>query len=229
MPVMTNEQHHPNIHHPHSPQQHSVPPATTTPSPTNKENREGIASILSTILLLLAAPIIAVILTLFVFQSYQVDGPSMQNTLENNDRLIVLKLPRTIARVTGHDFIPHRYDIIVFNQQESSGFTPAETKQLIKRVIGLPGEHVVVKSGRVTIYNKEHPEGFNPDNGVPSTANNGTSQGNVDITVPAGQVFVLGDNRPNSLDSRYFGTVKADSIVGKLVIRMFPFNSTQIF
>jgi signal peptidase I len=206
------------------------PPISQSPvDPVTPSRRENIRSILGTILLFIAAPLTAIFLTMFVFQSYEVDGPSMQYTLENQDRLIVLKLPRTFARITGKAYIPKRNDIIVFNKQSGVEGASEGDKQLIKRVIGLPGERVVVKDGRVTIYNKENPTGFDPDNFVPSTANDQDTPGNVDVTVPDKEVFVIGDNRTNSLDSRYFGTVPDDKIVGKLVFRLLPFNKIQSF
>lgn len=186
-------------------------------------HRESLKSILSTVAIIAAAPLVAIILILFVFQSYEVDGPSMQNTLHNQDRLIVLKLPKTIARISKHPYIPKRYDIIVFTRSELSfGSSSASDKQLIKRVIGLPGERVVINGGHVTIYNQSHPGGFNPDANTNYQDNVANTQGDIDLTVPANQVFVMGDNRGNSLDSRYFGTVPSSDIVGQLVLRLWP-------
>src|SRR3989344_8382668 len=74
----------------------------------------GWRSVASTLGILIAAPIIALALTAFVFQSYEVDGPSMETTLQNSDRLIVWKLQRSIARLTKKDPIPHRYDVVIF-------------------------------------------------------------------------------------------------------------------
>lgn len=185
--------------------------------------------IVSTIAILVAAPILALLLTAFVFQSYEVDGPSMETTLQNRDRLIVWKMPRTISRLTDHAYIPKRTDVIVFVKRglrESGG----QEKQLIKRVIGLPGDRVVVNEGHITIYNKDNPLGFNPDINHEFSSNIAPlTTGNIDITVPANEVFVCGDNRTNSLDSRSFGTISADDIVGKLVIRIFPLNSFKSY
>lgn len=189
-------------------------------------------SILSTIAILLIAPAIAVVLTLFVFQSYQVDGPSMQNTLHNGDRLIVWKLPRTWARITGHDYIPNRGDIIVFTETGLTNYgDSANTKQLIKRVIGLPGDRVVVKNGTITIYNKVHPDGFQPDKTLPYGEHGAIppTQDNVDITLGPHQLFVCGDNRGDSLDSRIFGPIDAKDVIGKLALRVLPLSQAERF
>lgn len=204
-----------------SPETPMVPPAPAA-------SKDGWKSIASTLALLLLAPLLAIFLTSFVFQSYQVDGPSMQSTLQNNDRLIVLKAPRTLARLTHHPYIPDRGDIIIFNHNESIGGIDG-SKQLIKRVVGLPGERVVVKDGQLTVYNQAHPEGFSPDHTLPYGSVINQTIGDVDLVVPANEVFVAGDNRSNSLDSRYFGTVPASDIVGKLVLRVFPFNKAKTF
>ncbi len=204
-------------------------------SPKHSSSRgERLRSTLSTIGILLLAPIIAVILIAFVFQSYQVDGPSMQETLHNGDRLIVWKLPRTIARITGHQYVPNRGDIIILNESGLSAYdNGSDTKQLVKRVIGLPGDHIVVKNNVITIYNSAHPEGFQPDATLPYGANGAIpptpSNTYSDVYLTAHQVFVCGDNRPNSLDSRTLGPIETDQIVGKLVARILPLNQTKRF
>lgn len=191
--------------------------------------KEGLRTVISTVALLLLAPMIALFLTSFVFQSYEVDGPSMQTTLQNQDRLIVYKLPRTWSRITGHPYTPHRTDIVIFNHSEGAELEGLDNKQLIKRVIGLPGERVVVKDNVLTVYNKEHPEGFQPDRTYPYGSVITETSGDVDLVVPENEIFVAGDNRANSLDSRYFGTVPVSDVVGKLGIRIYPFNQTRVF
>lgn len=199
-------------------------PETEPPKPS----KEGLRNVISTVSLLLLAPLIALFLTAFVFQSYEVDGPSMETTLQNKDRLIVLKLPRTWARLTNHDYIPKRGDVVVFNHADVAG--PGDNdKQLIKRVVGLPGDRVVVKDNQLTIYNIDNPEGFSPDKTLPYGSVIKETSGEVDLVVPAGEVFAVGDNRSNSLDSRYFGTVPASDIVGKLGLRVYPFNNAEVF
>jgi signal peptidase I len=198
--------------------------ATAPPTPTRPRHHR-ILSTFSTIGVLLLAPIIAVLLTAFVFQSYQVDGPSMQNTLHNNDRLIVWKLPRTLARITDHAYVPNRGDIVILTESGLSNYGDVQdTKQLVKRVIGLPGDHIVIKNGAITIYNQAHPNGFNPDKTLPYGDNGAIPEtdNNLDLTIGSDQVFVCGDNRGDSLDSRIFGPIKTSQVIGKLVFRIYP-------
>jgi signal peptidase I len=172
--------------------------------------------------MLLLMPVVAVFLTLFVFQSYEVKGMSMQEALHDHDRLVVWKVPRTIGDLTSHPYIPDRYDIIVFGSSVLH-------EDLIKRVIGLPGERVVILDGQVTVYNAEHPQGFKPDVGQTYAATLPYTPGQVDVTVPENHIFVLGDNRDHSTDSSEFGPIPVKDIVGKLVLRVFPFESVKGF
>lgn len=194
-----------------------------------KHDPDSKRNIISTLAIIIIAPIVALCLTAFVFQSYQVDGPSMESTLQNNDRLIVYKLPKTLSRLTHHPYVPHRGDIIVFSQIGLDSANPGQSKQLIKRVIGLPGDHIVFNNNQIMIYNNQHPNGFDPDKVMSYGSVIPATTGGKDLTVPAGQVFVMGDNRTDSLDSRIFGTVPVQNIVGKLVLRVLPLNTAQSF
>lgn len=214
---------------------HNQVPVHITPTlpaaPPEKPKHEGLRSIMSTIAILIAAPIIAIFLTTFVFQSYEVDGPSMETILENHDRLIVLKTPKTFARLTNSEYIPKRYDIIIFktNAVQDGSLDNGSEKQLVKRVIGLPGDRVVVKNGVITIYNNENPEGFDPDANQDHGDAVSVTPGDVDLKVKDGEVFVCGDNRVNSLDSRSIGTIASDDIIGKLIMRIYPLDSVRTF
>lgn len=196
-----------------------------TPKDPNSEGK--LTNILSTIGLVISALAIAFLLNAFVIQSYQVDGQSMETTLQNNDRLLVYKVPRTISRISSHQYIPHRGDIIIFNQSGLPGFIGE--KQLIKRVIGLPGERVVIKDGLIAVYNQSHPNGFNPDTSSGYHIAAKATIGDIDTTLKSNEIFVCGDNRNNSEDSRYFGPIKSKQIVAKLVFRILPLNSAQSF
>jgi signal peptidase I len=210
-------------------------PTSTDPMATPVQTSEPpqkpstLREIFSTIGVLLVALVVALGLIAFVFQSYQVDGPSMETTLQNQDRLIVWKLPRTWARITHHQYVPKRGDVIVFVENGLEQYGQGSSKQLIKRVIGLPGDHIIVNDGVIKVYNAEHPEGFIPDKTLPYGSVIPYTQGNIDITLGDDELFVSGDNRPNSLDSRSFGPIKTDQIVGKLVLRVFPLNQVKKF
>lgn len=196
---------------------------------TSNNHHEGWRSVVSTILILALAPIIAWMMITFVFQSYEVDGPSMEETLQDKDRLIVVKTGKTYAQLTNSDYIPKRYEVIIFVKHGAAEIGTSQDKQLIKRVIGLPGERVVVSNGKITVYNKQNPNGFNPDQGQEYAKTIEFTDREVDITIPEGQVFVCGDNRTNSLDSRAFGPVDNKDIIGKLVFRLFPINKAESF
>lgn len=209
-----------------------TPPETvTTPDETSDDQPSAWREVLSTIGILLLAFLVAVLLIAFVFRSYQVDGPSMETTLMNQDKLIIWKVPRTWARITSHPYIPDRGDVIVFQESGLAAYGQEDSKQLIKRVMGLPGDRVVVRDGALTIYNKAHPDGFQPDQTLPYDKDKHiqTTNGDIDLTLGANQIFVCGDNRPDSLDSRAFGPVNANQIIGKLIVRVFPINQIKTF
>ncbi len=195
-----------------------------------KKHHSALREAFSTVGVLVAALLVALGLITFVFQSYQVDGPSMNQTLQDQDRLIVWKLPRTWARITHHQYVPNRGDIIIFTESGLAAYGQENTKQLIKRVIGLPGDRVLVANNTITIFNKAHPKGFQPDKTLPYGSNiTLPAEQNLDVTLEANQLFVSGDNRTNSLDSRFFGPINTSQIVGKLAVRVLPLNKIEKF
>jgi signal peptidase I len=179
----------------------------------------------SVIELIGGALLLALAINTFIFQSYQVFGQSMDPTLDEGNRLIINKVSKSWSGVFGGDFVPDRGTIIVFKNPRS------DNVQLVKRVLGLPGERVVVKDGAITVFNQENPNGFNPDELFEANLADFTT-GNVDITVPEGNIFVSGDNRTpgGSLDSRNdLGTVPVENIVGTLFMRIFPVSEATFF
>lgn len=202
--------------------QAATPSGGVGPSPPRDSSKKGWKSIASTIVIIAIAPILAIFMTIFVFQSYEVFGISMETTLQNGDRLIVQKVSKNWSRIRGQDYIPARYEIIVFDKPRTVSNTNGDVKHLIKRVIALPGERVTVRDGVVTVYNAEDPDGFNPDAGQEYAKDILSTPLDVDLTVGVGEVFVLGDNRSNSQDSRSFGTIRSESITGEAVLRFLP-------
>ncbi len=193
----------------------------------NSRLRDGL-SLFGIILLALA---FALLITTYVFRSYAVDGPSMEPTLQNQDKLIIWKVPRTWSMITGHQYVPKRGDIIVFNESNLTECQQTGTRQLIKRVIGLPGDKVVIQNGKVTIFDAKHPQGFQPDAVMAYNKTHIISYTNHDETIRLNshQLFVMGDNRAVSCDSRIFGPINTSQVVGQLVLRILPINDTKLF
>jgi signal peptidase I len=143
----------------------------------------------------------------FVAEARYIPSSSMVPTLEINDRLIIEKL-------SYHFREPERGDVVVFNPTEKlqeQNFHDA----FIKRIIGLPGDKVEVKGGRVYINGKSLQEKYIEEK---PNYNYGP------VTVPPGQYLVLGDNRNNSYDSHYWGFVPKENIIGRAYVRFWPFN-----
>ncbi|MGB4420311.1 MAG: signal peptidase I [Candidatus Saccharimonadales bacterium] len=173
----------------------------------------------------------AVTINTFVFRSFSVVGPSMETTLYTGDRLIVNKIPVTLANIKNTSYLPQRGEVIVFkNPRFPSG---VGDEYIVKRVIALPGERVVLENGEFTIYNNDNPDGLNPDkilkekNGIVYP-----TSGSVDIIVSKNEIFVSGDHRQEtySLDSRNgLGTIPIYEIIGPVSIRIYPFNKIRLF
>lgn len=165
----------------------------------------------------------------FVFRSFNVVGPSMEKTLYTGDRLIVDRLPVTWAQLQNKSYMPSRGQVIVFKNPRFTAGTADE--YIVKRVIGLPGERVLLRDGTYTVFNNEYPNGFNPDDANKGEPGSPTS-GETDVIVPEGELFVSGDHREGnfSYDSRNgLGTVPLFDVVGPASVRVFPFDKVRTF
>ncbi len=149
---------------------------------------------------------------LFVAQPFIVSGESMVPTFQNGQYLIV-------DEFSYHFEQPHRGDVIVFRY-------PRDTSQFfIKRIIGLPGETVHISETGVTIDKKDNSVLTIPDSYVANHGNGGDQT----YTVPDGDYFVMGDNRPESSDSRVWGYLPKNDIVGRVFLRLLPLPSIATF
>jgi len=147
----------------------------------------------------------------FVAEPYIVSGTSMSPTFETGHYLVIDKISYRFNP-------PKRDDVIVMKFPEDT------SRDFIKRIIGLPGETVDIKDGTVTIINKENPKGFTLDESFVKFPKSDT----VNYTLTSSEYFVMGDNRAGSYDSRSWGPLPVIDIIGKPLIRLYPFNQIKI-
>lgn len=172
---------------------------------------------------IIAIVIGAWLINALIFRSFSVSGPSMETTMYTNDRLIVSRLPVTLNIVLGKVYTPSRGHVIVFRNPIFNEM--GRDEYIVKRVIGMPGDRININDGKITIFNKENPQGFNPYQNVhipqiPVT-------GEVDTVVEKDQIFVIGDNRSGqeSMDSRNgLGQIPIKNVVGPVKARIFPLD-----
>jgi len=159
---------------------------------------------------------LALFIRFFIAAPYVVSGASMEPTFEDWHYLIVDRV--------SYDFEePQRGDIVIFDLPQDT------SRALIKRVIGLPGETVILSGTdpTVTIVNAAHPQGFQLSEPYIDPANYGGAS-NMRVTLGPDQYFVLGDNRKVSADSRLWGILPKSDIVGRVFLRLYPLNDIGI-
>lgn len=189
---------------------------------------QGLKDILNIIGFIVAVIIGAWLINSLIFRSFSVSGPSMEPTLYTGDRLIISRLPLTWQSISGDQYLPDRGDVVVFkNPHYQPGM---QDEYIVKRVIGLPGERVVLSDGNITVYNSEFPAGFQPDEAFDGPTY--PTAGSGEFQVPTGELFVVGDHRQPgfSLDSRNgLGTVPLDDLIGPVALRIYPFEAARTF
>lgn len=164
--------------------------------------------------IIIVALAIIIPLRTFVLQPFYVKGASMEPTFHDNEYLIIDELSYRFHP-------PQRGDVVVLRN-------PLLGEFLIKRVIGLPEERLVINDGQVTVYNRQNSAGLTLDESAYLPPDRLTF-GNIDITLTADQYYVLGDNRPASLDSRSFGPVARRDVIGRTALRAWPIYKAQTF
>ncbi len=174
---------------------------------------------------MVVAVLVAVLLRTFVVQTFYIPSGSMEPTLQVGDRIIVNKLSYDLHGVD-------RGDIVVFSRPPSENCGGPEVNDLVKRVIGLPGDLISLNGGYVYVNGQRLDESW-----LPSIEQGHTEPGptgdNTDLQqpyrVPTNEYFVMGDNRQDSCDSRFWGPVPKSLIVGKVDLRVWPVSSIKLF
>ena len=193
------------------------------------QRHKTLTDILGIFLFVFSVALGVILINSFIFQSFTVVGGSMENTLHDGDKVIISRIGITWANLTNQKYTPKRGEIIVFkNPQYTAGM---KDQYIIKRVIAFAGEKVVVKNSKVTVYNSDHPNGFNPDENFNNEPKSETSHDG-EWTVPENEIFVMGDNREgmNSYDSRSgLGTIPLYEIIGPVAFRLWPFTGIRNF
>jgi signal peptidase I len=184
-------------------------------------------------ILIVVAIVIAIVIKTFLFQAFYIPSASMEPTLQIGDRVLVNKLSYDL-----HDL--HRGDIVVFAAEPNTEWHRAGIDDLVKRVIALPGETITqCETNRICIDGKLLDESYLPKGTIttmpdqlPSITDSrgrkvlvcDSDSPDGGCKVPAGKVFVMGDNRTNSQDARANGPIKESSIVGRVFLRIWPLD-----
>ena len=183
-----------------------TPPTPPTPSP-GRSTRNAV----EWVAIVIGALLVALIVKTFLIQAFYIPSLSMYSTLDKGDRVLVNKVSYHV-----HDI--HRGDIVVFKRPP--GVPDTGIKDLIKRVIGLPGDTVEAHGGSMYVNGKQLKEGY---------LDRGTVTSDFPVkTVPKGDIFVMGDNRGNSEDSRVFGPIAEKLVVGRAFVRVWPIQDFHL-
>ncbi|WP_093212404.1 signal peptidase I [Sediminibacillus albus] len=163
------------------------------------------------------AGILAFLFRSYLFASYVVDGKSMEPTLHDENLIMVNKMVYDLRDID-------RFDVIVFHANKKEDY--------VKRVIGTPGDTIEYKDDKLYLngekVDEKYLEPFREDDGQPLTEDFTLNDVTGSRVVPEGQLFVMGDNRRESLDSRYFGFVSIEEVVGKVDVRYWPLSQVGL-
>jgi len=182
-------------------------------------SKPGMDAIREWITVIGVALLIAFVVRGFVLQQFYISGPSMESTMFQNNRVLVNKLSYRLHEI-------HRGDVVVFDRVTTDG-VEVQHDDLIKRVIGVAGDSVSIANCVVSVNGNEVEEPYLNDYDI--------AQANledrcrlpdmVSTIVEPGHLFVMGDNRPQSFDSRMFGTIEEDLVVGRAFVIIWPLGS----
>lgn len=181
-----------------------------------EKTQERVRSMVEWVAVIVGALVVALVVKTFLFQAFYIPSASMEPTLEKGDRVLVNKLSYDL-----HDV--NRGDVVVFELPQDSVGTDG-IKDLIKRVVGLPGDTIESRDGVVYVNDGRLAEPYLPAGTLTGDTTNGNNPSIERQVVPDGTVFVMGDNRANSHDSRYAdrGPIPIDAIVGRAFVIVWP-------
>ena len=211
------------------------PPATVEPPPYHKEDEKqpGLLAVLrETVVLVALAVLLAVVFKTFLVAAFYIPSGSMESTLNISDRVLVEKVSYRFGDI-------EHGDVVVFVREESGlgptgpsnpiagffsglgqaiGVVPPSDRDFIKRVVGLPGDTINCQGGKLVRNGQPVDERYlDPETETQSCTR---------TTVGPGELYVMGDNRSNSQDSRAFGPIQEDDVVGRAFVRIWPLNHT---
>ncbi|MDQ2087540.1 signal peptidase I [Herbivorax sp. ANBcel31] len=183
------------------------------------DKKSIIREVLDWVIHIAVAIILGVLIVNFVAQITVVEGSSMENTLSNNDRLIIEKISARFGKIEAGD-------IVTLDDPEGDDGIRFKNSPLIKRVIGVEGDLVEIKEGKVFVNGEILEENYN----IRGDKTFLEDDEHASVKVPEGYVYVIGDNRMlgQSTDSRNFGVIKTDYIGGKAILRFFPFSRISL-
>lgn len=197
-------------------------PAAADDRPEPRDQPSTTRSVVEWVLVVAGAVAVALLVRVFAVQAFYIPSESMEPTLEVNDRVLVNRLSYKL-----HDV--NRGDVVVFEKPASlvSPVGATEIKDLIKRVVALPGESVVFQDGDVYVDGRPLEEPYLPTGTMTQPGPGGATWDHRCVpddpcVVPEGTVWVMGDNRSNSEDSRWIGPVDQDLIVGRAFVTVWP-------
>lgn len=157
----------------------------------------------------------------YLAQPFLVKGQSMENNFHDGDYVVVDVLSYKFRD-------PQRFEVVIFDTEFIEEY-PHKQGYYIKRIIGLPGDRVTVKDNKVTIFNSENENGLVLEEKYLDEFTVTKSPEPIDIKLEDNQYFVMGDNRDNSSDSRYWGYLPEDNILGKPFVRLYPFQDLTLY
>ncbi|MGA7836120.1 MAG: signal peptidase I [Acidimicrobiales bacterium] len=190
----------------------SFPPPTleVDESPVPEKHRSRSRTLIEWGIVVVIAVIVSLLIRTFVFQTFSIPSGSMEPTLQVGDRIIVSKLSVELGTI-------HTGDILVFKAPKAVASVCGDSvADLVKRVIGLPGQHLTSKGNTIYVNNVPLAQ--------PWTHNSVLGKAIGNVIVPKNHYFMMGDNESDSCDSRFWGTIPRSSIIGKAFVRIWPLS-----